>query len=1167
MQPDNNKATKTSQKQGTRKLRWWQIALIVAAGLLVVVGGTLVWLLNDTARVKVAVERLVSTLTDRPFHINGEFDFTLGSEITVSAAQIVWDNAAWSSQPTMLTVENAQASVDFRSILQPPILITNAVASNARLDFEWSPENVSNWYLVKSDKPRKKKPLHPLPLLLDKTNLRNVELHFKHPSLTEELIILVTTAEQQQDENNRLVASIQTLIDNREIELTGRIGPFPELVIAGKVDFDIQAVGPNSTMSIKGDVDKLAGLKGPDVELAFTAPEIATVLDIFNLPEVTHGPAELNGSLASAGESATGSLQGYIGEFNIDGAFQAANLRPLKGLSAHLTSQGPSARAAGNTVGIGGLPPEPYALKVRLLDQEDGLEIEEVSFKSAGAVVTASGTIHEFPALANMNVQLQADVEDISRFGGLLPGEEIPAAPLSLKVSVISNTDRENDSLDAKMQLGQLDAQLSGLLTEDSKFVGSRFDFSAQAPDSKKLGATIGVPILKSAELQLNGDVEITDSGVNLRKASGSIGPHNYSLSGEIPFATKNLQLDMDTAVDGPNLYDAVSMFAAVDRVPSMPYKLGGKLSFTGNQLKLKPISGSIGDNQIKTDGTLEFGRDIPDIDLQITASGKNLASVLQTQGLEGGPAEPYSFSGKLTVATAGVSISDLNFGTADDQLRGDISVGLKENAGLINFDLAGSGGDLQEILPEIPGYQPAAVPFDVKAKGEIQEQQVNIPNLTAKLGSATINLSGTVDLPPNLKATGVSFTASGPNLSELGATKGLVPAAIPFDISATMGGTTNNVEINDFNITAGPSDLHGAFRLNTEGKPEAELQLTSAVLDIRTLQKTLEQESTDPAKKTAQQEQPTKDKRLIPDEPLPVDLLNSLNGSVQLEIDKLVAQRFDLGKVIVKGTLRDGTLDIPDFSASTRKGVLQGEIHVSPAGEKTGIEVTATAKNLVLAIGKLDEELRQNHPGQDVDLHLTSQGSSYREVAASLNGYMWFRGGERQIKANELGFLFGDFLSEVFSTINPFANKDPYQTLECDRIFFEIVDGVAQTSPAILLRTDKLNMTAVGAVNLSTEKLDFAIETSPRTGIGLSAGDLVNPFIKISGTMAKPGIALDPAGTLIEGGAAVATMGITLVAKSMYKRWLSPRNPCQKLTADAREIRRKQDPDNVPAD
>jgi len=210
---------------------------------------------------------------------------------------------------------------------------------------------------------------------------------------------------------------------------------------------------------------------------------------------------------------------------------------------------------------------------------------------------------------------------------------------------------------------------------------------------------------------------------------------------------------------------------------------------------------------------------------------------------------------------------------------------------------------------------------------------------------------------------------------------------------------------------------------------------------------------------------------------------------------------------------------------------------------------------------------VRKNHPGQDIDLHLTSQGDTYRTMASGLNGYIWFRGGERQIRSADLGILFGDFLSEVFTAINPFAKKDPYQTMECDRIFFEIVDGVAQTSPAIFMRSDKLNMTAVGAVNLTTEKLDFAIETSPRKGIGLSAGDLVNPFVKVSGTLAKPGLALDAKGTLIEGGAAVATLGISVVAKSMYKRWLGPREPCAKLTEQAREIRKQQDPTHVPAD
>jgi len=1167
MQPDNNKASKTLHKQGARKVRWWQIMLIVAAGLLVLVSGALLWLLNDTARVKGAVETLVSTLTNRPFHINGEFDFTLGSEINVSASQIVWDNAAWSSQPTMLTVENVQASVDFRSILEPPILITNVVASNARLDFEWSPDNVSNWYLANPDKPPEEEPANPLPLLLDKTNLKNVAIHVKHPSLTDELVILIETADQQQDESNRLVATINTLVDGRKIKLDGRIGPFPELIIAGAVDFDISATGPNANMSIKGDFDNLASLEGPDIDLDFTAPEFADVLDILNLPEVTRGPADLKGSFRSDEGKFAGKLQGSVGEFNLDGAFEAASLSPLQDISAHLVSQGPSARAAGNTVGLGGLPGEPYKLSIKLVDQDDGIKIEEVAYESAGAVIAASGLIRGFPVLSNLDLELKVDAENIARYGDLLPGDDTPAVPFNLKASIQSNTDGDKDSLKSTARLGQLEADVSGLLTEDPDFVGSHFNFSATVPDSKQLGATLGLPILKTANITLRGEAGITPTGVDIKSASGAIGTHNYSVKGELPLHAENLQLQFDTNIDGPDLADLVSIFAETDRVPGMPYRLGGTLSFATNRLTLKPISGSIGDNKLSTNGTLEFGDNTLGIDLQFSVDGKDLGSVLQTQGIEGGPAKPYSVSARLAMADDAIRISALDFNTSDDQLQGAITVARKEGAPLINFDLSSKGANLQALLPDIPGYQPAAVPFDVQAKGNIEKEQVHIPQLSAKFGTASLTLSGTLNLPPNLKATGIQLKATGPNLSDLGTPTGWGSANVPFSIAASMGGTTNYLEASDFNITIGASDLRGAFNLNIEDKPEVELQLNSNVLDIRALQKNLQRTSERPEQEPDEAKPVSKDQRLIPDEPIPADMLNSVNGTVKVRIGQMLSQRSELKAISIDGTLRDGKLDIPNFSASTQKGRLQSEIHVFPTGAQTGVEVTATAKNLVLAIGELDDELRKNHPGQDVDLHLTSQGDTYRTMASGLNGYIWFRGGERQIRSADLGILFGDFLSEVFESINPFAKKDPYQTMECDRIFFEIVDGVAQTSPAIFMRTDKLNITAVGAVNLTTEKLDFAIETSPRKGIGLSAGDLVNPFVKVSGTMAKPGLALDPAGTLIEGGAAVATMGISMVAKSMYKRWLGPREPCAKLTEQAREIRKKQDPTHVPAD
>ena len=76
MQPEDKEA------RNTPKTRWWRIATITIISLLVIVGGLLTWLINDTNRTQKALERLVSTLTDRPFHIYGDFDFTLGSEIT-----------------------------------------------------------------------------------------------------------------------------------------------------------------------------------------------------------------------------------------------------------------------------------------------------------------------------------------------------------------------------------------------------------------------------------------------------------------------------------------------------------------------------------------------------------------------------------------------------------------------------------------------------------------------------------------------------------------------------------------------------------------------------------------------------------------------------------------------------------------------------------------------------------------------------------------------------------------------------------------------------------------------------------------------------------------------------------------------------------------------------
>lgn len=88
--------------------------------------------------------------------------------------------------------------------------------------------------------------------------------------------------------------------------------------------------------------------------------------------------------------------------------------------------------------------------------------------------------------------------------------------------------------------------------------------------------------------------------------------------------------------------------------------------------------------------------------------------------------------------------------------------------------------------------------------------------------------------------------------------------------------------------------------------------------------------------------------------------------------------------------------------------------------------------------------------------------------------------------------------------------------------------------------------------MNLGTEKFRVDIRTVPQKGLGFSVSDLVNPYVKLGGTLAKPALTLDPEGVLIEGGAAVATGGVSLLAKHFEERFIDAKDACGKAVADA---------------
>jgi hypothetical protein len=213
---------------------------------------------------------------------------------------------------------------------------------------------------------------------------------------------------------------------------------------------------------------------------------------------------------------------------------------------------------------------------------------------------------------------------------------------------------------------------------------------------------------------------------------------------------------------------------------------------------------------------------------------------------------------------------------------------------------------------------------------------------------------------------------------------------------------------------------------------------------------------------------------------------------------------------------------------------------------------LTADGKDLVLGLRSKNAEDLQRLPLFQVHADLAANGETVRDLAGSMDGYIRLAGGAGRVPSGALAFLAQDFLTELISSINPFTKSDPYTNFECAVLLLHFYDGVLEADPVLVQQTDKLRIFANTKIDLKTEKLDANFRTVPRKGLGLSLSNLVNPYIKVTGTLAKPALVIDPEGVLIEGGVAVATAGLSILAKSFKNRFLSDKDPCGTALADA---------------
>jgi hypothetical protein len=572
-----------------------------------------------------------------------------------------------------------------------------------------------------------------------------------------------------------------------------------------------------------------------------------------------------------------------------------------------------------------------------------------------------------------------------------------------------------------------------------------------------------------------------------------------------------------------------------------------GRVRVVPGGYEVDGVEGSVGRVSGAVDGRIGAAAGLDGTSLSGRARGPSLSDLAAWGLPEHLPADPFSIEGRLRIESGVYHVDGVVANVGPDRAGVGGALGaLPDVSGLdVAVDaagpsLAGLGRFLAAAGLAAPEGIPAAA-YEVSGRVRRAPSGWELRGVRAKAGNAEIRVEGTVGSGNGLAGTDLRMGASGPDLAATLGSMRAVPGApaAAFEVSAELAGSVQRFAARRFAARLGGSDLEGTLSVHLDGKPALDAELRSRRLDVAEL---LGGPGAKPAAAAAPPK-PSGGRRLVPDDPLKLDALRSFDATVRLEVAELPIPGVPLRDVVVAGELRGGALRLDSVEGTGLDG---GRVGARLALEPTGGGYRLAARGRVEGVRLVDSSTaasREKAPSLDADFVLTGEGRSLHEMAASLDGGAAAVVGSGQV-SNAHEHLTSGVARSLLDALNPFRGSSDHTDVECGIASAIVKRGKVSVEP-IAVRTDKLTVVGHGRVDLRTEDIQLEWTLKPRTGVGLSPGAIANPYVKLGGTLSSPRLEVKALHAVASTGAAVATMGLTVLAKGFYDRITAEKKVC----------------------
>jgi hypothetical protein len=1129
------------------------IGLAAVAALAVAVP-LLALLALDTAPVRTRIAAAASARLGRPVTVGG-LTLAPGATLSLTARDVTLGNAPWGRDPHLLRLARLEVDLAAASLLDGPLRVRRVAADGLDLRLEQAADGARNWDLGGPDDGDWTW-LEELPVVIEDVTLAGSRITVAAPRLARPITVALDAVDQRLAGDGQLVLTVRGRANAEPLAVRGRLGPVAGL-LTGR-DFAIDLGGSLGAVRFRAllAVDDLAAPRASRLTVRAAAPDARYLLERFGIPGLGDGPVDLEVRLTPLAGGTAGfdaAARGQVGELAIAGFGRVTEPAGAADLALDLAVSGPDLALLGDLAGIPGIPAEPFRLRLAGARTDGAVTIRAIDLEHGAARLVATGRVGDWDRFADTDLHVVAAGADATALARLAGLPQPVSGPYALRGQIRRDAGTsEAVTLTGVLPFARLAAD--GTLGPAPAFHGTRLRLELAGADLAALGRALGTALPRGS-FTAAGDLGWTASGLDLIGTRGRHRDVQLQLDGRVGGEPLGSSAELRFDIAGPNLTSLRPWVAAdIDwaALPRGRYRGRGSLRLRPGEQRLQGASLDVAGHRIELSGRLGQGAGGAGTDVTFRLAGPDLAALRTLAGRPNLPAGAYRAGGGLVLTANRARLRDVDFAVAGASGRVTASVARPDPLAAGQLDLDLRGPDLAALLPDLGTVRPSRDPFTLAARGSWTGDRWNVDRGRLVSGTTRIELGasrGTGLAAGGTAAGALALRVESADLAATGRLLGLALPAVPLSLAGRFNGNATGVAVSDITGRLGGTDFGGraslALRRAPRQRPRVDIALTSTAVDLDGLLALVPAGDGPVAAAAAT----GPGNRRIPATPLPLDLLDTIDGRITWSAQRLGSQGDQYRDVRLAAGLAGGELALEQLEIASARGRLSatGGIRRPPGAPE--VTLALTAEDVLL---EPPSPATAGAPRYAARFAGTARGRDLRELARTLTGRLRVTSTGGSVANSRAAAVFSGFYRDLFEALNPFAKRTQRTEIACVALLLAARDGTLRTAPAVVVRTAEIDVVGTGSVNLASEAIDFNFKTAARRGIGISAGDFINPYIKVSGSLARPRLTLDPKGALVNGGAAFATLGISVVATTLWDRVTRSRDPCGEALAAA---------------